>query len=148
VLVFDLKNYHISIVSSTLEFSLAISYFYNFILFCLGGDDLKGKRVASIRGTDLLTVQSFTGTNISSIAGTELESILAPLQSVAVLSIPVFTDYATINFQSRSTADLHFFATYSTSTSCPPAHIFNTAIKQCQFVDVNKNKYSNQLFEY
>jgi hypothetical protein len=106
---------------------------------CTGGDDLKGKRVASVRGTDIFRLSS--PVNISSIAGTSLETVLAGVTNIGVLSIPVFTDFATINFQSRSTAGLHFFAIYETSKQCPTGYIFNTEIKQCQYVDVKKYIY-------
>jgi hypothetical protein len=81
--------------------------------------------------------------NISSITGTDFVTVLSSVTNIGLFSIPVFTSIATINFQSRSTAGLHFFATYVTAKQCPTGYLYNAATKQCQYVDVNKNKHQH-----
>jgi hypothetical protein len=99
---------------------------------------LKGKRIATVRGTDVAALSS--PVNVSHITGTELPTVLTDVPRIGLLSIPVFTSIATINFQSRATAGLHFFATYVTATQCPAGFIFNTDKQQCQYVDVSNSK--------
>jgi hypothetical protein len=108
-----------------------------------GGADLKGKRLISIRGTDVSTLIGHSGTSIASINGTTYSSFLQSYNNLAVISIPVFAERATVNFQSRATKTLHFFAVYETSYNCPQQYFFNSVIGQCQFLDVKKSKKKN-----
>jgi hypothetical protein len=109
--------------------------FFLLLFLSPGGHDLKGKRVASIRGTDFISVTPIHGNSVP--AGLEFDSLLHSLRNITIVSVPVFSSLATVNFQSRSTADLHFFGTYVTATTCPTGYLFNTNIKQCQYVDVS-----------
>jgi hypothetical protein len=104
----------------------------------LGDSALKGERVNLIRGTDLLNYRTITNNQFHQFNHTEYQSFLRCFSSLAMISVPVFHSIATINFQSRSTGALHFFAIYSTSNSCPQNYLFNTQIQKCQYVDVKK----------
>jgi hypothetical protein len=119
------------------------TFFIFFILFFFstGGDNLKGVRVDSIRGTDLLSLKSLPAREMDSDIGRQLES-LGYFNKIGIISVPVFAEQCTINFQSRSTAGLHFLATYETAKHCPAGYIFNTDIQQCQYVDVSEQNIS------
>jgi hypothetical protein len=110
----------------------------------VGGSDLKGARVASIRGTDLLLNTPIDGSTIDYINGTEYEILIKSFKHLTIVHVPVFASIATVNFQSRSTQSLHFFAIYQTATNCPEQYLFNENIQQCQYVDVNNIHITTQ----
>jgi hypothetical protein len=115
-------------------------YFLRFSFICfLGGQHLKGKRVTSIRGTDFISVTAIHGNEVP--AGLEFDLLLHSLPHITIVSVPVFSSLATVNFQSRAVTDLHFLGTYVTATNCPAGYLFNTNMKQCQYVDVSEHEH-------
>jgi hypothetical protein len=138
-------------ISLFLIISYILKQYYNYFIFvyfiscCLGGEDLKGARITSIRGTDAILLTSISGSSIENIDKQSYSSLLKQFEHLTIISIPVFADLCTINFQSRATQDLHFFAIYETSTECPNGYLFNEEKKQCQYVDVNKYKKQNNI---
>jgi hypothetical protein len=100
------------------------------LVFLLGDETCVGPLISTIRGSQIKDIKQSTINSIPFYIRHKIDLSLFH-ENITILSIPVYSNLATIHFRSNSSNNLHFFATYESSTECPQNYYFHTIQKQC-----------------
>jgi hypothetical protein len=97
-----------------------------------GGPDEQGTRVLITTGASLLENQT-VNLNISRhYIRSDGDDVSFPMERAVLLTVPVFSDLATLHFTSQKTAGLHFVARYEFRFDCPIGYYFDLPASQCR----------------